>query len=150
MSDIFGANRLEELVRRMSGLTFDRNDLDRLTEIADDKLYDLLLVGVRNASYNGRDLIMEPDLPLTRGLRESMEDFALYKEELEIEPILEQLTTHPMLEREPSQEVIDLLPQLFGMLIMVTVELMPVVDPGVSNPDTETWERATEAMDLLI
>lgn len=150
MADIFGANRLNELVGRMSGLRFDRNDLDRLTDLVDEKLYDLLLVGVRNASYNGRDLIMEPDLPLTRGLRDSMEDFALYKERVDVEPILEQLATHPLLEREPSQEVTDLLPELFGTLMMVTVELMPTVDPGVDNPDDDTWGRVRETMDLLI
>lgn len=150
MADIFGANRLNELVGRMSGLRFDRNDLDRLTDLVDEKLYDLLLVGVRNASYNGRDLITEPDLPLTRGLRDSMEDFALYKERVDVEPILEQLATHPLLEREPSQEVTDLLPELFGTLMMVTVELMPTVDPGVDNPDDDTWGRVRETMDLLI
>ena len=150
MSDIFGANRLDELVRRMSALTLDSNDLDRLKEFVDEKVYDLLLVGVQNASYNNRDLIMERDLPLTRGLRESMEDFALYEEELDVEPILEQLATRPLLEREPSEKVIDLLPELFGTLMMVTVQLMSIVDPDVSNPDTETWDRVTETMELLI
>lgn len=150
MSEAFGVNRLDELVRRMSGLTVDRNDLDRLTDLVDEKLYDLLLVGVRNASYNGRDLIMEPDLPLTRGLRDSMEDFTLYKERVDVEPILEQLATRPLLEREPSQQVIDLLPDMFGTLMMVTLELMPIVDPGLENPDDDTWGRVREAMDLLI
>jgi hypothetical protein len=105
---------------------------------------------VQHASYNDRDLIMEPDLPLTRGLRESMQDFELYEEEGEIKPILEQLATYPQLEREPSQEVIDLLPEIVGTLIMVTTQLMTVVDPGISNPDSETWDRVTEALNLLI
>ncbi len=150
MSVVFGANRLEELVRRVSGLVFDKSDLQRLSDLVDDKLYDLLLVGVQHASYNNRDLIMEPDLPLTRGLRENMEDFALYEEELEVAPILEDLTSYPMLEREPSQEVIDLLPELAGTLIVVTTQLITVMEPDVSNPTAETWERVIEAMDLLI
>ncbi|MEA3376100.1 MAG: DUF1931 family protein [Chloroflexota bacterium] len=150
MKVIFGANRLEHLARRVSGLNLDKSDLRRLSDLVSDKLHDLLLVGVRHASYNGRDVIMEPDLPITRGLRESMEDFALYEEQLQIEPILEQLATYPRLEREPSQEVIDLLPRLAGTLIMVTTQLMTVVDPGISNPDAETWDRVTETIDLLI
>lgn len=141
---------MEELVRRVSGLVFDKSDLQRLSDLVDDKLYDLLLVGVQHASYNNRDLIMEPDLPLTRGLRENMEDFALYEEELEVAPILEDLTSYPMLEREPSQEVIDLLPELAGTLIVVTTQLITVMEPDVSNPTAETWERVIEAMDLLI
>lgn len=150
MSVVFGANRLEELIWRVSELDFDKSDLQRLSELVDEKLYDLLLVGVRHASYNNRDFILEPDLPLTKGLRESMQDFELYEEELEIEPVLEQLATYPQLDREPSQEVIDLLPDLVGTLIMVTTRLMPVLDPGISNPGTETWNRVIETMDLLI
>jgi hypothetical protein len=150
MSVVFGANRLEELVRRAAEINLDKSDLKRLSDFVGDKLYDLLITGVRHADYNNRDLIMVPDLPLTTGLRESMQNFELYEEQLEIEPILEQLATYPMLEHEPSQEVLDLLPQLVGTLIMVTVQMMTVVDPGVSNPDAETWDRTTEAIDLLI
>jgi hypothetical protein len=150
MSVVFGANRLEELVWRVSEVELDKSDLQRLSDFVSDKLHDLLLVGVQHASYNDRDLIMEPDLPLTRGLRESMQDFELYEEEGEIKPILEQLATYPQLEREPSQEVIDLLPEIVGTLIMVTTQLMTVVDPGISNPDSETWDRVTEALNLLI
>ncbi len=150
MSVVFGANRLEELVRSVSGLSFDKSDLQRLSDLVDDKLYDLLLIGVRHASYNNRDMIMEPDLPLTKGLRESMQIFELYEEELRVEPILEELTAYPLLEREPSQEVVDLLPQLVGTLIMVTAQLIRIVDPEVTNPTAETWDRVREAMDLMI
>jgi hypothetical protein len=150
MSVIFGANRLKELAWRISDVKLDKSDLQRLSDLVDDKLYDLLLIGVQHASYNNRDVIMEPDLPLTRGLRESMQDFELYEEEVRIEPILEQLATYPQLEREPSQEVVDLLPQIVGTLIMVTTQLMTVVDPDISNPDSETWDRVSQAMDLLI
>lgn len=150
MSVVFGANRLEELVRRVAEINLDKSDLKRLSDFVGDKLYDLLITGVRHADYNNRDLIIVPDLPLTTGLRESMQNFELYEEQLEIEPILEQLATYPVLEHEPSQEVLDLLPQLVGTLIMVTVQMMTVVDPGVSNPDAETWDRTTEAIDLLI
>ncbi|MBS3783464.1 MAG: DUF1931 family protein [Anaerolineae bacterium] len=150
MSVIFGANRLRELVRRVSEVELDKSDLERLSDFVREKLHDILLAGVRHASYNNRDLIMEPDLPLTKGLQESMQDFRLYEEQVDIEPILDQLATYPLLEREPSQEVIELLPELVGTLIMVTAHLMTVVDPGISNPDDETWDRVTETMDLLI
>lgn len=55
-----------------------------------------------------------------------------------------------MLEREPSQEVIELLPELVGTLIMVTAQLMKVIDPDVANPTTEMWDRVMEALDLLL
>jgi len=150
MAVVFGANRLENLVRRVADVEMDKSDLERLSSFATDKLHDLLIVGVRHAGYNNRDLMMEPDLPITKGLQESMQKFELYQELLDVEPILEQLATYPLLDREPSQEVIDLLPTLLGTLMMVTAQLMTIVDPGVRNPTTETWERVTETMDLLI
>ncbi len=150
MAVIFGARRLKQLVSRVSQIDLDKSDLKRLSELVSEKLHDLLLVGVRHASYNNRDLIMEPDLPLTKGLRESMQDFEVYEQQFDVKPILEELATYPLLDREPSQEVIDLLPTIVGTLIMVTTQLMTVVQPGVTNPDTETWERVREAMDLLI
>jgi len=150
MGVVFGANRLEEFVLRVSDVELDKGDLERLSSFVNDKLHELLLVGVRHAGYNNRDLIMAADLPITKGLQESMQDFELYEEELEIESILDQLATYPMMDREPSQEVIDMLPSLVGTLIMVTTQLMTVVDPGVENPGGETWERVTETMDLLV
>lgn len=150
MSVVFGANRLEALIRRVSDVELDKSDLERLSNVVGEKMHDMLIIGVRHAGYNNRDLIQEPDLPITKGLQESMQDFELYQEELEIEPILEELATYPMMDREPSQEVVDLLPQLYGTLLMVTTRLMTVVDPGISNPDDETWDRVTETMDLLM
>jgi len=150
MGVVFGANRLEELVLRVSDVELDKSDLERLSALVSDKLHDMLIVGVRHAGYNNRDLIMEADLPITKGLQESMQDFELYEEAFEVEPILEQLATYPLMDREPSQEVIDMLPDLLGTLIMVTTQLMTVVDPGVENPGTETWERVTKTMDLLV
>lgn len=150
MSVVFGAQRLEQLVWRVSELELDKSDLERLSNLASHKLHDLLLTGVRHASYNNRDFIMEPDLPLTKGLRESLQAFRLYEEELAIEPVLEDLATYPQLEREPSQEVIDTLPELTGTLIMVIAQLMTIVDPEVVNPDDETWDRVQQTIDLLI
>jgi hypothetical protein len=150
MDVVFGANRLEEFVQRVSDVELDKSDLERLSNFVSDKLHDMLLVGVRHAGYNNRDMIMQADLPITKGLQESMQDFELYEEELEIEQILDQLATYPLMDREPSQEVIDMLPDLMGTLIMVTAQLMTVVDPGVENPGSETWDRVTKTMDLLI
>ena len=56
---------------------------------------DLLVIGVRNASYNNRDIVMEPDLPLTKGLLEHLQAFRRYEEAIELQPILDQLATYP-------------------------------------------------------
>ena len=53
----------ERLFRQAAGLDVDKNDLKRVSDFLRDKLYDLLAVAERNAKYNGRDLIFEPDRP---------------------------------------------------------------------------------------
>ncbi len=150
MQMVVGARRLAELLRRVAGLNVDKSDLERLAELVGQKLNDLLIAGVRNASYNHRDLVMEPDLPLTKGMLQSLQEFRAYAEVIELEPILEHLATYPPLERELSEEVTNLLPDLVGMLILVAARLMKIIDPEVVNPGTAMWERTTAAMNLLV
>ncbi len=150
MSDVVGARRLRELLRRIAGLTVDKSDLKRLSDLVGRKLNDILVIGVRNASYNARDIVMEPDLPITMGLRKSLRLFRELEEEIELQPILEHLATYPPLERDLSDEVVDLLPDLVGALIFVAARLMKTIDPDVVNPDTEMWQRVEQAMDLTL
>ena len=105
MSDIMAVSRFERLFRRTAGLDVDKNDLRRLTEFLDQKLYDLLIVSQAAAKSNGRDVIRPRDLPLTKGLQESMHAFRELDEELELAPILEQLAKLPQLDLEYDEEV---------------------------------------------
>ena len=59
---IMGYTRMKEFLRRSTGVDIDKSDMDRL-DLIGKKLNDLLVIGVRNASYNNRDIVMEPDLP---------------------------------------------------------------------------------------
>ncbi len=150
MAALFGARRLEELLRRVAGLNIDKSDIKRVTDLLGKKLNDLLIVGVRNASYNGRDVVMPPDLPLTLGFLESIKEFKKYEEEIELQPILEHLATYPPLERELSVDVEQMLPEIAGALLLIAARTMKTIDPGVKNPDTALWERVAQVMDLTL
>src|SRR5688572_18038604 len=102
---IIGHNRLKDFLRRSAGVGIDKSDMKRLEDLIGGKLYDLLLIGARNASYNDRDVIMEPDLPLTKGFLERRQDFRRYDEKIGLKPILDQLATYPPLERALSADV---------------------------------------------
>src|SRR5438445_13628838 len=93
--------------------------MKRLTDLIGSKLNDLVVIGVRNASYNDRDIVMEPDLPLTKGFLEHMQHFRQYDEEIGLKPILEQLATYPPLERSLSSGVEAMLPQIVGTLAIL-------------------------------
>jgi len=51
----------------------DKNDLKRLSDFLRNKIHDLLLVAEKNAKYNARDILFEPDLPIPKGLQETLQ-----------------------------------------------------------------------------
>jgi Domain of unknown function (DUF1931) len=147
---VMGYVRLKEFLRRAAGVDIDKSDVDRLTDLIGRKLNDLLVIGVRNASYNNRDIIMEPDLPLTKGILEHLQEFRRYEESIDLKPILDHLATYPPLERTLSQEVEALLPELVGTLAMLAGHTIKIIDPAVKNPGSDIWERVLRLMELLL
>ena len=145
-----GYSRIQEFLRRSAGVDIDKNDMKRLSDLIGGKLYDLLVIGVRNASYNDRDIIMEPDLPLTKGFLERMQDFRRYDEQIGLKPVLEQLAGYPPLERDLSAEVEAMLPAIAGTLAMLAGETMKVIDPDVKNPEAAMWDKVFTLMDVLL
>jgi hypothetical protein len=147
---VVGYTRLKEFLRRSAGVDIDKSDVERLTDLVGRKLNDLLVIGVRNASYNNRDIVMEPDLPLTKGILEHMQQFRRYEESIDLKPILDHLATYPPLERTLSLEVEAMLPGLVGTLAMLAGQAMKIIEPDVKNPDSDMWERVLRLMDLML
>lgn len=147
---VMGYTRLKEFLRRSAGLDIDKSDTERLTDLIGRKLNDLLVIGVRNASYNNRDIIMEPDLPLTKGILEHMQHFRRYEESIDLKPILDHLATYPPLERTLGLEVEAMLPELVATLAMLAGQAMKIIDPDVKNPGSDMWERVLRLMELML
>jgi len=147
---VMGYTRMKEFMRRSAGVDVDKSDMDRLTDLIGRKLNDLLVVGVRNASYNNRDVIMEPDLPLTKGILEHLQKFRRYEETIDLKPILDHLATYPPLERTLSLEVEAMLPEIVGTLAMLAGEAIKIIDPEVKNPGSDLWDRVLRLIELLL
>jgi hypothetical protein len=147
---LMGYNRLKEFLRRSAGIDIDKSDMKTLSDLIANKLNDLLVIGVRNASYNDRDIVMEPDLPLTKGFLEHRQAFRRFDERIELKPILDQLATYPPLERSLSADVEAMLPELAGTMAMLAGLTMKAIDPDVKNPDSAMWEKVLRVMDLLL
>src|ERR1700716_2529161 len=94
-SHVMGLARFERFFRLAAGLDVDKQDLKRYSDFINRKLYDLLLRGEAAAKANGRDIIEPFDLPITKGLQESMYAFRDIDEEIELRPILDRLTHQP-------------------------------------------------------
>ncbi len=140
----------ERLFREAAGLDVDKDDLKRLSDFLRDKLYDLLVVAERNAKYNGRDILYEPDLPVTKGLQETLQAFRRMGVGLELKPVLEALAALPPLDLEVSEDVRALLPELAGALVVAYARVIWELDPGVKNPNPGHHERARRVFDLLL
>jgi hypothetical protein len=66
-------------------------DLKRYSDFVERKLYDLLLIGRATAVANARDIVETWNLPVTKGLQQSMHAFRKIDEEIELEPLLGRL-----------------------------------------------------------
>lgn len=82
--DGHGALPTADVTRLIEPLRTSHNDF------VNQKLYDLFLIGRATAEANGRDVIQPADLPITKGLQESVHKFQKLDEEIELAPLLDQ------------------------------------------------------------
>ena len=147
---VMGVARFERFFRLAASLDVDKDDLKRYGDFVDQKLYDLLLVGQAVAKANGRDVVQPSDLPITKGLQERIHEFGELDEEVELQPILDQLAARPPLDLSLGEEVEARLPAIVGGLSVALAQTFRIIDPGLKNPQSEQWERAFRVFNLLL
>ena len=81
---VMGFTKFERFFRAVGGVDVDRDDIKRYLDFVNDALYDLLLIGQATAKANVRDVILPWDLPVTKGLQESVHAFERLEEEIEL------------------------------------------------------------------
>ena len=72
---VMSVPKFERLFRVAAGLDVDKADLKRYGDFVNRKIHDLLIRAQAAAKANGRDIIAPLDLPITRGLQESIHEF---------------------------------------------------------------------------
>src|ERR1700732_434376 len=95
---VMGVARFERFFRTAARLDVDKQDLKRFSEFINHRIYDLILRAEAAAKANGRDIIEPFDLPITKGLQESIHAFREIDETIELQPILDYLTARPPLD----------------------------------------------------
>ena len=149
-SHVMSVARFERFFRIAAGVDVDKQDLKRYRDFINQKLYDLLLRGGAAAKANGR-LIIEPfDLPITRGLQQCIHEFRKIDEEIELQPILDQLTARPPLDLAYSEDIESELPEIAGGLSVALARAFKIIDSHLKNPATEHWQRCFRLFDLLM
>jgi Domain of unknown function (DUF1931) len=147
---VMGIARFQRFFRNAAGVTVDKDDLKRYGDFINSKLYDLLLVGETTAKANQRDIVEPWDLPVTKGLQETLHVFKKMDEEIELAPILEQLAALPPLDLAISAETEARLPEVTGGLSVALARTFKVIDPALKTPHALHWERSFEIFNLLL
>jgi hypothetical protein len=147
---VMSVPRFERFFRRAAGLDVDKDDIKRYGPFVNQKLHDLLVVAQAHARANGRDVVEPWDLPVTKGLQQSVHEFRRLDEDIELRPVLEQLATLPPLDRTPSGATRQRLPELVGGLSLALARTFTIIDPELKNPHPAHWERAFRIFDLLL
>lgn len=145
-----GVSNFERFFRAAASLDVDKDDLRRYEDFVNRKVRDLLLISRAAARANGRDVIEPWDLPITKGLQETIHDFRGMDEAAEVRPMLEQIVAIPPQELAYSEETEGRLPEIAGGLSLALARAFKIIEPRLKNPQTEHWERAYRVFDLLL
>ncbi len=146
---VMGFTKFERFFRAVGGVDVDRDDIKRYLDFVNDALYDLLLIGQATAKANVRDVILPWDLPVTKGLQESVHAFERLEEEIELRPILESLSAAP-LDAALADDTQAGLPLFFGGISVALARTFKFIDAELKAVHTEEWERTFSLFRLLI
>ncbi len=150
MARVMGVAKVEALFRRSAGLDLDdKNKVAFCLDVVESKLHDLLLAGEEVALYNGREVLVMWDLPLTRGLRQTMKEFEALQEEVPVEDVMRFVASLPPLRVAYDPELEQELPKVAGGL-MVALAKMTRLFSADRLPSWEDLERAKRALDLTL
>ncbi|MGA8331610.1 MAG: DUF1931 family protein [Mycobacterium sp.] len=136
-----GIPAFERFFRSVARIKIAKNDVRRFREFVDEQIDDIAIAGRNSAKWNGRDVIVPQDLPITKGVQERMREFDKLEEAEEIRELLRQAVRTPPSDVTFAEDTEQLLPELFGGLGIALAQSFRVVDPKVSSPSTEHWDR---------
>lgn len=140
----------ERFFREATDLDVDKADLKRFELFVRDQIADLLIIAEARAKADDRDVIESRDLPITKGLQESIHRFKRLELGAEVRPMLEQIATRPQLDLAVAVDVDEVLPEVAGGVSLALGHTLRIIDPTIRNPATEHWERAIRIFDLLL
>jgi Domain of unknown function (DUF1931) len=147
---VMGVAKFERFFRAAASLDVDKDDLRRHNDFVGQKVYDLLLIGQAAARFNLRDVVETWDLPVTKGLQESMNLFEELDEAVELQPILDGVAALGPLDLALGVDTEARLPIIAGGMSLALARTLTILDPGAKHPGSQHWERAFRVFDLLL
>jgi hypothetical protein len=139
----------ERFFRSIGSVKIDKNDVRRFRTFVDGQIDNIAIAGRDSAKWNGRDVIVPQDLPITAGVQERMREFDKLEEAAEIRELLRQQLRRPPATVTFAEDTEQLLPELFGGLAVAVARSFRVIDPTLEHPSTQHWERAFRLFRLV-
>jgi hypothetical protein len=145
-----GTHQIEHFFRAAASLNIDKDDIKRYYAFVDQKVVDLLLMAQHTAKANDRITIEPRDLPITKGLQESIHAFEALDLDIGLERILKEAVPEPQTDLPYSEETEARLPAVVGGLSLAFARTFKLIDPQIKHLATEQWDRAFQIFDLLL
>ena len=98
------------------------------------------------AKADGRDVIERRDLPITKGLQQTIHEYRRLDVDGELRAMLAELAVRPQLDLAVSDEIDETLPEIAGGLSLALGRTFRIIDPRARNPQTEQWQRAIQSL----
>jgi len=149
MSRVVGFKKIEAVFKKAASLELDKSKADKIIDIVEKKFHDLLLVAVEKAGFNGRDIIMSADMPLTKGFEESIREFKKLEEEVDLKDVLLYLEQIPPLKYPISKELEEMLPEYIGALMLIVARVLKHVGAD-KKTSVEDIEKTSKILDLTL
>jgi histone H3/H4 len=147
---VIGVAVFERLFREAGDLDVDKSDQKRYQDFVREKIADLLTIAQAHARADGRDLVEARDLPITKGLQETIHAFRRIGVSSEAQALLNEVAVRPQLDLPVTDEIDEELPQVAGGLTLALARTFRIIDPDLKNPQGRQWERALRIFDLLL
>src|SRR5258705_3005891 len=137
-----GIHQIEHFFRAAASLEIDKEDIRRYYDFVDKKIVDLLLVAQHTAKANGRVAVEIRDLPIAKGLQESIQAFRVLDTDVGLERILESAIPEPRSDLPFSPEVERRLPEIAGGLNFVVGGRFKFIGAKTKQPPPPERGRA--------
>lgn len=144
-----GVPVFERFFRSVASIKIDKNDVRRFRDFVDEQIDDIAIAGRDSAKWNGRDVIVLQDLPITKGVQERMREFDKLDEAEEIRDLLRQVLRRPPADVTFDDDTEQALPELFGGLSIALARSFRVINPTLENPSSRHWDQAFALFRLM-
>src|ERR1700744_3372511 len=128
-----GIPAFERFFRSVASIKIHKNDVRRFRKFVDEQIDDIAITGRNSAKWNGRDVVVAQDLPITKGVQERMREFDKLEEAEEIRELLRQAVREPPGGGTRAEESEQLLPEVGRGVGLAVARSVRVVGPEGAN-----------------